>query len=85
MTTFKSVALQLHEQRCNTVQWDWQQLAKLRPRRTEESIIRILIGSSSKALRDKLYVGRIALRYDEKVDKIVAAIVRNSRIKFYFL
>ena len=37
------------------------------------------------ALRDKLYGGRVALRYDEKVDKIVAAIVRNSRIKFYFL
>ena len=48
VTTFKSVALQLHEQRCYTVQWDWQQLAKLRPRRTEESIIRILIGWSSK-------------------------------------
>ena len=88
MTTFKSVALQLHEQRCYTVQWDWQQLAKLRPRRTEEDR-----GEYNKdpdwlieqALRDKLYGGRVALRYDEKVDKIVAAIVRNSRIKFYFL
>ena len=54
LTKFKSVALQLHEQGCYTVQWDCQQLAKLRPRRTEERIIRILIGWSSKALREKL-------------------------------
>ena len=44
LTTFKSVALQLYEQGCYTVQWDCQQLAKLRPWGTEERIIRILIG-----------------------------------------
>ena len=42
--TFESVALQLHEQGCYTVQWDCQQLANLRPRRTEERKIRIRIG-----------------------------------------
>ena len=55
LATFESVALQLHEQGCYSVQWHCQQLAKLRPRRTEERIIRILIGWSSKALRDKLH------------------------------
>ena len=35
----------------------YQQLAKLRPRGTEERIIRILIGWWSKALRDKLHGG----------------------------
>ena len=44
LATFKSVALQLHEQGCYTLQWYCQQLTKLRPRRTDERIIRILIG-----------------------------------------
>ena len=57
LVMFKSVALQLHEQGCQTAQWDCQQLAKLRPRRTGESIIRILISWSSKGLRDKLLEG----------------------------
>ena len=50
LATFKSVALQLHEQGCYTaVQWHCQQLTKLWPRRTEERIIRILIGWLSNA------------------------------------
>ena len=58
LVSFKSVALQLHEQGCYTVQWDsGQQLAKLQPRRTEERIMSALIGLSRKALRDKLRWG----------------------------
>ena len=68
---FKSVALQLHE----------QQLAKLQPRRTEERIIRILIGWSSKALRDKLLEGCYSVQRQLKV----AAIVTKSRTEFYFV
>ena len=51
---------------------------------TEERIIRILIGRSNKASRDELH-GGVTLCNGEKVDKIIAAIVAKSRIKFYFL
>ena len=34
-TSLKSVTLQLHEQVSYTVQWDYEQLVKLRSRRTE--------------------------------------------------
>ena len=75
-TFLKRVELQLYEHGCYTVHWDCQQLAKLRPRRTEERIIRILIGLSSKELRE------VALRNAEEV---VTAIVAKRKIKFYFL
>ena len=50
LTTFNSVALQLHKQGCYSVQWDYQQLTKLWPRRTGERIRRILIGWLSKSI-----------------------------------
>ena len=78
LATFKSVALQLHEQGCYTVQWDsGQQLAKLRPRRTKERIIRILIGWSSKALWDKLHWGCYTAQHGKSK--------WNRCEKFYFL
>ena len=78
LATFKSVALQLHEQGCYTVQWDCQQLANLRPRRTEERIIRILIGWSSKALWDKLLEGW--LHCATAIESCC-----NRRTEFYFV
>ena len=74
-------AFQLHEQGCCTVQLDWQQLANLRPRRTEERIIRILIGWSSKALREKLLEGCYTVQLGMKV----AAIIAKSRTELYFV
>ena len=81
LAIFKSLALQLHEQGCYTVQWECQQLAKLRPRRTEERIIRILIGWLSKALWGKLLEGCYTVQRRLKV----AAIVAESRTEFYFV